>query len=138
MSRLAHLLCALALLAPAACVADADADTTASALGGGSGHPPPRPPKEAVDACTGHDAGDACAFDHDGHHVTGTCTAGPDADKPLACKPDQPPPPPPEAFAACDGASAGDPCDVTTPDGDTIDGSCVTGPQGDEPLACAP
>lgn len=49
--------------------------------------PPPRPPKVAVEACASRAAGDACAFDDDGHHVTGTCFT-PDDDKPLACKPE--------------------------------------------------
>jgi hypothetical protein len=52
------------------------------------------PPPEAFDACDGLAAGDACAFDLDGHHVEGTCKSGPEGDGPLACAPDQPPPPP--------------------------------------------
>lgn len=76
----------LLLLSTASCVEPADADTTASALGGGD-RPPPRPPREAVDACAGADAGDPCDFEHDGRHLTGACAAGPDADAPLACKP---------------------------------------------------
>lgn len=56
--------------------------------------PPPchMPPPEAFAACDGLATDDACAFDIDGHHVDGTCKAGPDGDGPLACAPDQPPP----------------------------------------------
>ncbi len=86
----------------AACVDDASASSTATReeMGSGSGSdhgcPPPLPPKEAVDACASSNAGDACAFDIDSHHVTGTCRRGPDSQGPLACAPDQPPPPPPQ------------------------------------------
>ncbi len=130
MKTLTHLLMSFALLSSAACIPDADADSASSALagGGGGGQRPPRPPQEALDACVELAAGDACEFDHDGHHVTGTCFT-PDEDHPLACKPDQPPPPPPEAFEMCDGADAGDPCDV---------GTCQAGPDGQLPLACVP
>jgi hypothetical protein len=62
--------------------------------GGGSGDDcgPPRPPQAALDACANLSAGDACAFDLDSHHITGTCRQGPNSGGPLACAPDQPPP----------------------------------------------
>lgn len=48
--------------------------------------------------------------------------------------------PPPEAFAACDGKAAGDSCTVTTPDDQTIDGTCANPPPDapDTRLACRP
>lgn len=73
-----HLLLGLGLLAPAIALAN-------------DRPRPPAPPQEAIDACAERAAGDACAFDHGDHHVTGTCFS-PDEDRPLACKPDHPPP----------------------------------------------
>ncbi len=108
-----------------ACVDDASA-TTEAATGSDSGSDhcrPPLPPKEAVDACASLAADATCAFDIDGHHVTGTCKhgpsfggtlvpgcdasllrcgrvgdqshSGPEGQGPLACAPDHPPPLPP-------------------------------------------
>ncbi|PRQ03674.1 hypothetical protein ENSA5_13670 [Enhygromyxa salina] len=67
------------------------------ALGSGAledpnGDGPPRPPPEAVEACADKASGDACSFaGREGDTVDGSCFA-PDADKPLACRPDHPPP----------------------------------------------
>jgi len=133
-----------------ACTDTSDASTTADVTAGsadgaqptgGSDRPPPpkgKPPQEAIDACAKAAAGDACAFDLDSHHVTGTCRQGPDGQGPLACAPDHPPPrkPPQEAFDACDGLVSDDACAVTLPDGTSIDGSCRTTPDG--ALVCAP
>jgi hypothetical protein len=69
------------------------------ALGSGSsasadpgGDCPPRPPREAVEACADKASGDSCSFEgREGEAVTGSCFS-PEADKPLACRPDHPPP----------------------------------------------
>ncbi len=52
---------------------------------------PPRPPREAVEACSGKGAGAACSFTVDGQALEGTCFT-PDADRPLACRPSGAPP----------------------------------------------
>ena len=48
-----------------------------------------KPPQEAITACAGKKATDACSFAHDGKQRTGTCFS-PQADKPLACRPAPP------------------------------------------------
>lgn len=48
---------------------------------------PPGPPPEAIEACSGKAAGDACEVAHDGHTLAGTCRSGPDGAGPLACAP---------------------------------------------------
>lgn len=58
------------------------------------------PPPEALEACEGKAAGDACAFEgRRGEAVEGQCFT-PDEERPLACRPerplDGPPGPPPE------------------------------------------
>ncbi|PRQ09667.1 hypothetical protein [Enhygromyxa salina] len=64
----------------------------ANAPGGSDGDHPPRPPREAVEACADRASGDACSFEgREGETVNGSCFT-PDADKPLACRPDHPPP----------------------------------------------
>ncbi len=103
-------------------------------------HPPGQPPPAAIAACDGAAVHDACSFSIDDHAITGTCEQGPDADKPLACRPDQPPPPPPppaEAIAACAKAAEGDACSFALGDR-TITGTCARGPDADKPLACRP
>lgn len=52
---------------------------------GGNGQPPRKPPQEAIDACSGHSAGDACSFSGRRGTMEGTCFAP--AQKPLACRP---------------------------------------------------
>jgi len=47
--------------------------------------PPPRPPQEAIDACTGHAAGDACSFTFKDHTVSGACEPMPDGTT-LVCR----------------------------------------------------
>jgi hypothetical protein len=98
---------------------------------------PLTPPQEAVDACSGREAGASCTFQHDGRTVGGSCRAVPGGTV-VACAP----PfghlhPPPEALAACNGQQDGASCQFTSPRGDTIAGICRTGPQG-EPAACLP
>jgi hypothetical protein len=54
--------------------------------GGGEG--PPCPPREAVEACADKSSDDECSFEgREGETVSGSCFS-PDADKPLACRPD--------------------------------------------------
>lgn len=56
--------------------------------GGGDGDGPPRPPREAVEACADKASGDECSFEgREGETVSGSCFS-PDADRPLACRPD--------------------------------------------------
>ncbi|MCC6299430.1 MAG: glycosyltransferase family 39 protein [Anaerolineales bacterium] len=45
--------------------------------------------------------------------------------------------PPPQALAACENQTQGSACSFTRPNGDTINGSCITPPNTDQ-LACAP
>ena len=52
----------------------------------GQNNKPPRPPKEALDACQSKKAGDACAFSGRSGEKSGTCFT-PDPAKPLACRP---------------------------------------------------
>ena len=99
--------------------------------------PPPRPPREAFEACAKLKAGDACTVTLGTHTITGVCAAGPDGTGPLACRPDHPPGPPPEAIEACAKSSEGDACSVTHGD-HTITGTCAKGPDGTGPLACKP
>jgi len=45
--------------------------------------------------------------------------------------------PPPEAFAACKNKSEKDACPITTPEGDSIEGTCMLTPKRDK-LVCVP
>ena len=45
-----------------------------------------KPPREAVEACSGMQSGDTCSFQHRDRSLTGTCFA-PKSDLALACKP---------------------------------------------------
>jgi hypothetical protein len=51
---------------------------------------PPAPPQEAIDACAGLAAGDACTFTpaDKTEAITGQCDAGPDGTGTLACRPE--------------------------------------------------
>ncbi|MDO6585106.1 hypothetical protein Q4543_06210 [Salipiger sp. 1_MG-2023] len=52
-----------------------------------SGEKPARPPKEAIDACSGKSNGASCSFaGKDGTSMSGTCKA-PDSKTPAACAP---------------------------------------------------
>ncbi|MBL0212808.1 MAG: hypothetical protein IPQ07_02880 [Myxococcales bacterium] len=99
--------------------------------------PPPRPPKEAFEACARLKAGDACTVTLGTHTLSGVCATGPDGTGALACKPEHPPGPPPEAVEACAKSSEGDACSVSLDD-HTITGTCAKGPDGAGPLACKP
>lgn len=77
--------------------------------------PPPHrgPPPEAIKACVGLKADDACSFKMRDRDVTGKCEAPPNEPTKLACRPDgppprdgsgDPPPPPPD-----DGSGHGPP-----------------------------
>ena len=99
------------------------------------------PPAEATAACANQSAGASCSFTHHDRTLTGTCRAGPDGSSTLACLPAGGPGghhgPPPEALAACASLSAGASCSVTF-HGNTMSGTCRTGPDGSGTLACAP
>jgi hypothetical protein len=69
-----------------ACVDDTTSATQAAASNGGRCTCLP-PPLEALAACEGSTVDAACAFDFDGHHVTGTCKLSPEGEPPLACAP---------------------------------------------------
>jgi len=40
--------------------------------------PPPSPPQETIDACSGHAAGAACSVTFNGHTISGACATLPD------------------------------------------------------------
>lgn len=105
--------------------------------GRGGPRPPGPPPPEALQACSGAQAGAACTFQHDGHTVTGVCRPGPRGE-PAACMPDRPPPPPRESVEACAGQQVGASCAFTF-EGRQSTGICRPGPGGRaEAIACAP
>jgi hypothetical protein len=54
--------------------------------------------------------------------------------------PGHPPRPPKEAFEACANLIAADACTMTMPDGDVLDGTCITAKteQNADALACRP
>ena len=99
--------------------------------------PPPGPPREAIEACSGQADGASCSFTMGGRSLAGTCRQGPSG-LPAACAPAGGPPhePPPEAVAACSGIAEGAQCAVTL-GGNTLDGVCRSGPHG-EARACFP
>jgi len=72
----------------------------------------------------------ACADDGTTSPTTGALEGG-DRTRP------PPGPPPAEAIAACEDAAEDDPCSFTL-GGHTLDGRCRLGPEGQDPLACAP
>jgi hypothetical protein len=110
--------------------------TGAAADAGGHRH---APPQEALDACNGKAAGDACTLTTpDGQTVSSTCGSCGDG-MPLACMPPRHEGGPPQAaLDACGGKAAGDTCSLTAPDGQAVSGTCRNGPDGAGPLACAP
>lgn len=109
-----------------------------AAQSGGGPPPPGKPPQEAIDACASHAEGDTCSVTFHDRTMEGTCRKGPNGEGTLACAPKGPPPgPPPAAVQACTSLAKGDACKVTFGDR-TLDGTCVTGPNGNEPLACLP
>lgn len=117
------------------------------------GHRPPGPPPEAIAACAGKAAGDACTVELPDRQIEGTCTAPPEGapDDTLFCLPEGAPPPPPhrggrrgghhgpppEALAACEGVAVGEACTVLLDDR-TIEGTCLTPPWNDAAAACVP
>lgn len=108
-------------------------------LGRGPGGPggPRTPPAEAVAACTGQSDGASCSFSLGDRALTGVCKAPPDGSSTtLACAPPHHRGPPPEALAACASSSAGASCSVAF-QGQTLNGTCVAGPEG-QALACLP
>jgi len=97
------------------------------------GSPRHGPPPEAVAACNAKAAGDGCTLTFHEHTVSGVCRATPDGQS-LACRP----PPPQAAIDACAGRAANDSCEMSFPDGRSATGTCRSGHDGDQPLACHP
>ncbi|MFT3914131.1 MAG: hypothetical protein QM704_08430 [Anaeromyxobacteraceae bacterium] len=101
--------------------------------------PPRQPPPEAIQACSGRAASDACQVSLGGRSESGTCFAFDGTT--LACRPAHGPGghrgPPPEAVEACKGVAEGEACAVTL-GGNTLDGTCAKGPDGSGTLACRP
>jgi len=110
--------------------------------GGPPPGPPRTPPPEAITACSGKAASDACQVTLGDRTEAGTCFAFDGST--LACRPARGPGgrgghrgPPPEAVEACKEIADGEACAVTL-GGDTLDGTCAKGPDGNGPLACRP
>lgn len=59
-----------------------------------------------------------------------TCAAPNDRGRPQG--------PPPEAIESCANLSEGDSCSFTGRRDDTVEGTCMSPPEGDDELACAP
>lgn len=107
--------------------------TTDDAGGKGPGHRPI--PKEAMDACSGKAAGDACSFTgRMNNTVEGTCRTPPRAEGQVVCMPK----PPKEAFDACKGKAEGDACTFTGRKGTAMSGNCKKPPVGGEEMVCRP
>jgi len=104
-----------------------------AAFAAGDGPPHRGLHREAVAACNSKGAGDACTLTFGDRSVNGVCRAAPDGQT-LACRP----PPPQFAIDACAGHAANDSCQVSFPDGRSAAGTCRSGPDGNEPLACRP
>ena len=104
----------------------------------------------STDACANLAAGAACTFTtHDGQSLTGTCGQGRDANDGLRCIPPGGPGdghgpgggpmgPPQVAIDACASLAADAACTFAGRDGETVTGTCKTGPDGSSTLACAP
>ncbi len=94
------------------------------------------PPAEAFAACEGKSAGASAELTTPrGDTLAGTCET--DQDGKLALRPDRAERnnnrrqgPPPEAYAACEGKSAGDSSQLTTPRGETLNGTCEADREG--------
>jgi hypothetical protein len=119
MSKLAFL--ASLVLAPAAAFAGAD------------GPPHRGPPPAAVAACSSKAAGDVCSLTFGDRTVNGVCRATRDGQT-MACRP----PPPQAAIDACAGHAVNDSCQMSFRDGRSASGTCRSGREGDQPLACHP
>ena len=129
-------------------LATAYLERPAAAMEGERGHHPPRPPREALEACDGADPGAGCDFETpDGRNLEGTCRRPPhDEGLPLACVPahappggaeGRPPRPPREALEACKDASDGAACSFQGRRGERMEGTCWR-PDQEHPLACRP
>jgi hypothetical protein len=88
------------------------------------------PPPEAYTACENKTAGDTAQFTSPrGDTVSGTCEKEGDR---LVLRPDRSGKksggkkqgPPPEAYTACEGKNVGDTSQLTSPRGDTVNGTC--------------
>lgn len=103
----------------------------AAAFAGADGPAHRGPPAKAVAACSSKAAGDACTLTFGDRTLNGVCRATPDGQV-VACRP----PPPQAAIDACAGHAANDSCQMSFPDGRSAAGTCRSGPDGGEPLAC--
>jgi hypothetical protein len=99
------------------------------------GRPPRTPPPEAFAACNDLLEGAACTVKLDDHEVAGKCIPMRDSTE-LVCTP-KPMGPPPVAVEACASLADGAACRFVI-DGKTLESVCRKGPNGEEPLACAP
>ncbi|HVE83234.1 MAG TPA: hypothetical protein VND93_10325 [Myxococcales bacterium] len=105
--------------------------------------PPMPPPREAVEACSGQQAGATCSFAIGSQQLSGVCRPGPGGrGEKIACAPaGEPPPgppgPPPEAVDACANVQEGGACSFSMGGGGAVSGTCRSGPPG-LPAACFP
>lgn len=91
--------------------------------------------KEAIDACSGKAAGDACSFTgRMNNNIDGNCRMPPKGKGQLVCLPK----PPQEAFDACNGKAEGDACAFTGRMNNTRNGTCKKAPMGEGHLICRP
>lgn len=89
--------------------------------------------EDAIEACAGKSAGDACTVEREHHSFSGVCAVIPG--EVLACQPPPPPPPSQEAIDACTGKVPGDACMAPTDDG-PVPGLCKSFDSG--VVACVP
>jgi hypothetical protein len=146
---------ALFVLAVIASIDVATAQSSAAPQTRAAGGEHHGPPPEALAACNSAKLNQACSFAAPNGTVNGNCWQ-PDADHPLACRPDhgahdatktdgnggandastQRRGPPPEALAACQSHKLNDKCIFSSPRG-TENGTCFQ-PDASHPLACRP
>ena len=110
---------------------------TAATVGEGGAIPEPpgrHVPAQALAACAGKAAADACTFVHRDRTLAGTCAARPDDATTLVCRPN----PPAELVAACSGKAEGDACSFTNPAGEARTGLCHAPRFAGAPILCAP
>lgn len=104
------------------------------------------PASGALAACDGEGSGDACSFESRwGDTIAGTCRLRPDGSGELRCRPDERPergegwPERREqALTACAGIDVGATCGLTGPEGESVTGTCVAGPDDSGEAVCRP